>query len=940
MKTKMVPVLLAVLALAAVCCAQTYTGEPSNRVKVNMSTAPWKFTKGDPASAQSPSFSDAAWSDVGIPHTWSDTESFNNQSGGGATGGMYAGVSWYRKHFTIDNAYSGRKIFVEIEGAHLGAAVYINGTFLPGNDGINQNATHVVGFIGFVVDITPYVTFGGADNVLAVRMSGNGGFYAYPGFSIDYRFGQGDYGLFRPVWLHITDKVHVPLNVYSVLNQWGTYVATVSASDASATVRILTNVRNDNAAPQAVTLTTKVTDAAGNVVLSQSSTQTVGADTSYVFDQTGTIANPTLWYPAGSIYGKPYLYKVYHIVKVGAATTDVFESPLGIRVITWDHNFPYFNGHQQYLWGVSSRYDYPALGTAVPEEQQWRDAKLAAECGATLWRPGHSSSSPEFVDACDAYGVMLVQPSGELEGTFAAGQQTNTPKFIYKSQLHRDMIIRDRNHPSVLAWEVSNGPIDPTFAGQLKAISQTWDPVNTRAQSDRGGSAADPAIADIISCSSSGCEIAMKSGLPNTPCWGAEAWGGSRTARFAWDWEIAFASEYLQNWKKSRQANCFGLAQWYLCETPGESGNFLEGEGEGSVRSFGSSMMDFNRIPKLLYKAYQAAWLPYSVKPVVSLAHHWNRSGAVQVNAFSNCPSVRLLINGADQGVKTPNPWSGSGDGTGQATTQLPFQCSWNVTWASGTLRAEGLDQSGNVVCFDEKKTAGPADHIVLTVEPPLVRSDGDTFQITANGSDAAFILATVVDASGIWCPTASNPVTFAVTGPGDYRGGSDQYVTAGKPLGFHSPLDHELSAEGGMCKVAVRSTFTAGTVTVSASSAGLGTGTVSYNVNPAVSIMEGTRCPRTSSASSIAAPSFRIMYSAGTLRYLMSKAATVSVDIVSASGRVVMRVPAAYQAAGFHSIGFEGMKARRDMAGNTVYFVRFTLDGGYQCVKRVLAVR
>ena len=930
----------AVVIVAAIAClAETYTPEPSNRIRINLGETPWKFTKGDPANAQSLTLAEPTWSTVGIPHTWSDTESFNNQQGGGATGSMYGGVSWYRKHFTMDNMYSGRKIFVEFEGAHLGAAVYINEHFIPGNSALSPQATHVVGFIGFVVDITPYVQFGGADNVLAVKVSGNGGFFTYPGFCIDYRFGQGDYGLFRPVWMHITDKVHVPLNVYSVVNQWGTYVATVSATDASASVKVQTNVRNDNATAQTVTLTTKIVDMTYTVVATMETTQTVGADTNAVFDQNAAIANPHLWYPAGSAFGKPCLYTVNHIVKVGGTTVDVFQSPLGIRTITWDKNFPYINGHQHYLWGVSSRYDYPALGTAVPEEQQWRDAKLAAECSANLWRPGHSSSSPEFVNACDAYGVMLAQPSGELEGTFSTAQ-LNPTKATYKSELHRDMIIRDRNNPSILTWEVSNGPIDPTFAAQLKALSKTWDPVNTRAQSDRGGSAANPAIADLISCSSSGCEISMKNSLPNTPCWGAEAWGGKRSARYAYDYELAFAGEYVQNWRKARQANCFGLAHWYLCETPGEAGAFLEGVAEGGVRSFGSSMMDFNRIPKLLYHIYRAAWTPYSVKPVVALAHHWNRSGNVRVNAFSNCPGVQLYINGASQGTKTPNPWTGTGDGTDQNTTQLPFQCSWDVTWAAGTLRAEGLDAGGTMVCFDEKKTAGAPDHILLTVEPPLVKPDGDTFQIRANGTDAAFILATVVDNKGIWCPAANNLVTFSVTGgPGDYRGGSDQLVTAGKPIGYHSPLDHELSAEGGMCKVAVRSTFISGTVTVSATSPGLGAGSVSYTVYPLKPIIDGVHQP-SELAACVAMPAFRVGFLGGTLRYCMSKSATISVDIINANGRVIMRVPGSRQMAGWHSIGLAGMKTREGALCNAVYFVRFTVIGGYQCVKRLLAVR
>jgi beta-galactosidase len=926
-----------VLLTAALCVAETYSGEPSNRVKINLGATPWKFIKSDPPTAQNPAISDLTWKTVGIPHTWNDTDSYTNREGGGATGDIYGGTCWYRKHFTLDNTYAGRKILIEIEGAHLGAAVYINGGFIHGNSALNPNATHVIGFIGFVVDITDSVKFGGADNVLAVRV-GTGGFFNYPGFSIDYRFGQGDYGLFRPVWLHIMDKVHVPLNVYSVVNNWGTYVAAVTASEASATIRIMTHVQNETKAGQTVTLTTKVVDATHTVIVTKDSSQVVPPESSVIFDQTCDIAGPHLWYPTSSTFGKPYMYKVYHVVKVGGATVDVFESPLGIRVITWDKDFPVINGHQHYLWGGASRYDYPALGTAVPEEQQWRDAKIMAECGGNLWRPGHSTHSPEFTAACDAYGIMLVQPSGELEGTFSTPQIT-PDKATLKAECHRDMIVRDRNNPSILAWEVSNAGIDHAFAAQLKTIETTWDPVHTRAQSDRGGSNANMDIADIIACSSSGCEIGMKNGHPEKPCWGAEAWGGMRASRFAYDYELALAGDYVQNWKKSKQVKCFGLVQWYMCETPGESGQFLEG---GTPRSFGTSMMDFNRIPKLLYYIFQSCWTPYSIKPVVALAHHWNRSGTVRVNAFSNCPSVRLRINNADQGVKTPNPWMGTGDGKDQNTTQLPFQCWWDVAWQAGTLRAEGLDAGGTVVCFDEKKTSGAPDHIVLSVEPPLVKPDGDTFKITANGSDAAFILAKVVDANGVWCPTASNLITFSVTGAaGSYRGGSDQFVTAGKPLSYHSPYDPELSAEGGMCKVAVRSTFTPGSVTVEATGAGLsGKASTSFAVYPVPELPPvNAIMPHLPGKASVL-PIIGLEARGSMLRYFISQPTSLGIDILSANGRTVEHVLVARQAQGWHHIPLLGADNGSEGKSNGVYIVRFVIEGGQQYVKRVLCIR
>ncbi|HUI94028.1 MAG TPA: DUF4982 domain-containing protein [Chitinivibrionales bacterium] len=918
--------MLAVLFLSMTSLqAQTDQG---NRVKINFGATPWKFSRGDPANAQTTGFSDAAWTDVGLPHTWNENDIYVNMAAGGPAPNM-GGISWYRKHFTLDQKYSDKKIFVEFEASHIGCQVYINGTLIKGNSQRNPNATHVVGFLPFIVDLTPYVTFGGADNVLAVRIADGAAFFSTPTFSYDFRFGQGCYGLWRPVWMHITDKLYIPANVYSVVNNWGTCVGAVTASDASATVRVLTHVQNEYTTAQNATLVTEIVDASNTIVSTQTSTQSIDAGQSFVFDQTHTVANPHLWYPAASTFGGPYMYKVYHIVKIGATTVDAFKSPLGIRVITWDNNgLPVINGHMHQLWGVGSRYDYPALATAVPEEQQWRDAKICSEYGGRLWRPGHSTGSPEFTAACDAYGIMLMQPSGELEGNFATAQIAAGPDTMYKrilkTEVHRDMIIRDRNNPSILSWEVSNGPIDGTFEQYLRdSIQKVWDPISYHGMSDRGyGQAATNNIAEIWSCSGLGCGIGFKNGHAANPIWGAEEWDYThRTYRWDYANELSFAQVFVQNWYGYQQAKCFGLAHWYFSETPGET---------GLGRGFQEAMFDQNRIPKMLAKIYRANWLPYSVKPVVSLANHWNRSGAVQVNAFSNCPKVSLLINGQQQGSPVV-PAAGGG-------SLMPSQCQWNVTWASGTLRANGLDANGNVVCSDSLRTAGNPDHILLTVEPPLVKPDGSQFQITANGSDAAFILATVVDAQGIWCPTDSHNITFAVSGPGTYRGGADEDVKPGA-ITVHAPGDPELSAEGGMCKIAVLSTFTTGTVTVTATSPGLGQGAASYTVAPAVTEVPIFDTPVNAvigSPAQRALPECHIWSNGKTIRYFIGQAMPVSVEILGANGRMIKKVSESRCGAGWHQV-FLGDQSRGFAQTSGVYFIRLSSGGNDLAVRRVV---
>jgi hypothetical protein len=840
----------------------------------------WRTLKGqDSTGFAATAFDDSTWSQVGIPHGANYLTTFLNQVSGGGDGSLDGGTQWYRLHFTLATQLAASKVVVEIEGAHTGVQVYINGTLLPGISAVagDAQASHVVGFLPFVVDLTPFVHADGAtQNVLAVRVARGAAWFTQPGFSGAFRFGQAEAGLFRPVRMLLTNKVHIPVNVYSNLRTWGTNVATVSivpsasstAQADSAVIAVQTNVLNETTSTQQVTLTTQIVDASGNVVAAAAPlTQAVPAMTSAafpstatpMFDQRITVTNPTLWYPNNSTFGRPVLYKVFHVVSVNGAVVDSTQTTLGIRTITWDHNLPSFNGHAMFLWGGAGRYDYPALGSSVPEEQQWRDLALFVAGGGNIWRPGHSSTSEEFVDAADAYGVMIVQPSGDGENGF------NTPvadDVTLKTELHRDMIIRDRSHPSILAWESDNGVTNHAVGSALLTIDQTWDPINPRVAADR---TPDPANGFLLGCTLEGCDVGVKNQFPNNPSWGAEYWGNGTARGLAYDFEVAFVAPFLNDWRKSRQANSAGIAQWYFADSPGENGLYAEyqqfrGTSQestfaNSVRALGASSVDMNRFPKLLYYAYQAAWTPFSLKPVVHLAHHWNRSGAVTVNAFSNCPQVRLRINGADQGAKTPNPaTSDSSSNLTQSTTLLPYQTSWNVTFVAGTLLAECLDAFGNVVATDSKVTAGAAAKVVVSVVPAVVRPDGTAFAVTANGSDAAFVVAQVQDAAGNVVPTAANLLTFSVSGPATYLGGTQQYVATGSDaystsggrssINFHAPGDPELAAEGGLAKIALQSQFTTGTVTVTATSPGLTTGTASFTVQAVPSFQPAPAAP------------------------------------------------------------------------------------------------
>ena len=871
-----------------------YIGDASSTS--NAAQSHWWFENTNNSSNYStPGFvessdTNATWTQVGLPYDANVTRTFINQDSGGGQGSLTGNFNWYRLHFKVDPKYAGQKFLLDLEGAHTGVQVFINGTLLPGVSAVaaDAQATHVLGFVPLVCDLTPYIQADGTtDNVIAIDVSRGAPWFETPGFSEDFRFGQAMAGLFRNVFLYVTNPVHIPLNVYSNLKTWGTYVGTLSevpaaqgtATAASAIVDVQTNVLNESASAQQVTLTTQIVDANGNVVVTaQPVTQTIPAMTPATFpsgatpefDQQITVPNPTLWYPNNSICGtppvscgSPYLYRVYSIISVSGVVVDSAQTTLGIRTITWDANFPYFNGHAQYLWGGASRYDYPGLGSSVPDEQWWRDMAQIAEQGGNVWRPGHSTSSEEMVEAADAYGIMIDQPSGDGEGNWNTTSNPTADDLQLKQEAHRDMIVRDRSHPSILDWERDNGGMNPTLASELGTIETTWDNINPRVSADRTYS---PAYGFMDECDGAGCEAGNKEQNPNNPAFGAEYWDNMGTGRgLAYDFELAFAAPYLDDWRQGRAANAFGMAQWYFAESPGEDSLWAEYQNQPNmqhlVRSLGYSSTDANRFPRLLYYIYQANWIPYSIQPVVHLAHHWNRAyeytagTPIQENAFSNCPSVRLLINGVAKDPvtgailqdQTPNPWNvDSHTNLTQSTTVMPGQVHWMVNWASGTVTAECIDENGNPVAnvSDTRTTAGAENKIVLSVVPEVTQPGGTSFQWTANGSDAAMVVAQVEDAAGNLVPTAADNVTFSVAGnAGTYMGGTQQLVAdpswttyyqdafsqanssviQGVPYAFfHSPGDPELNFEGGLQKIALRSTFTPGTVTVTASAPGL----------------------------------------------------------------------------------------------------------------------
>ena len=286
------------------------------------------------------------WFQLGLPWEGSEDRLFINQTSGGGQGSLKQGDYWYRLHFKVATKYAGMKFMLALEGAHTTTQVYFNGVYIPGISEATTytGVTHTVGFVPVIVEL-PVVADGATDNVIAIYVgNGNSLTAPTPSFCEVFRFGQSMTGLFRNVYMYVTNPVHIPENIYSNQATWGTYVQTVSETPAvatgptasSAVVAVQTNVVNESGATvNNVTLTTEIVDEQGNIVATQTApavsvpawsmptggvsllpsatdpsqltTATLPAPT---FSQSITVNNPTLWFPNNAPFGKPYMYKV------------------------------------------------------------------------------------------------------------------------------------------------------------------------------------------------------------------------------------------------------------------------------------------------------------------------------------------------------------------------------------------------------------------------------------------------------------------------------------------------------------------------------------------------------------------------------------------------------------------------------------------------------
>jgi hypothetical protein len=459
----------------------------------------WKFQIGDGTGIEAAAFDDAKWDKANLPHSFSMPYFAANR--------FYVGYGWYRKHFAVPRAWSGKRINLEFDGVFQVAEIFVNG---------RRIGEHKGGYTGFTFDITDAVKPGG--NVVAVRVNNHWDARLAP------RAGEHTFsgGIYRDVRLVVTAPVHVAW--------YGTFVTTPQVSKESGTVNVKTEVVNDSGREKSVTLKTRVVDAKGKTVAQMESTQTIAASAPNVFDQTSAaVANPKLWSPEN-----PNLYSVKTLVVDGNRPLDDYTSPLGFRwfKFTADQGF-FLNGEHYYFKGANVHQDHAGWGDAVADSGFFRDVKMVKDAGFDFIRGSHYPHAPAFAAACDQIGILFWSENcfwgttGFRSPWAASAYPTNPedePEFqeSIKTSL-RDMIRINRNHPSIIVWSMDNevffssGPVMPkvrNFLKDLVAYSRELDP--TRPAGIGGGQRGDiDTLGDVAGYNGDGARLFVNPGIPS-----------------------------------------------------------------------------------------------------------------------------------------------------------------------------------------------------------------------------------------------------------------------------------------------------------------------------------------------------------------------------------------------------------------------------------------
>ncbi|HEX3876889.1 MAG TPA: glycoside hydrolase family 2 TIM barrel-domain containing protein, partial [Bryobacteraceae bacterium] len=603
----------------------------------------WRFFRGDTPGAEAPSFDDSKWRQLNLPHDWAIEGPFDQDLNPHTAALPYFGTGWYRKTFTISGDASGRYFSIEFEGAMSNSTVWINGHELGGRP---------YGYSTFMFDLTPYLNASGS-NVIAVRLKPEDRSSRwYPGA-----------GIYRDVWLDVTGPVHVA--------HWGTYVTTPEVSDANGSVSVKTTVENRSDTDRKITLATSMVDAAGKTVTRSTAEATIHARASSTLDSAVTLEHPQLWDTE-----HPYLYTLVSEVMDGKTTLDRYTTTFGIRKIAFDKEKGFsLNGKGMKIHGVCDHSDLGALGMAFNRRAAERQLEILKGAGVNAVRMTHNPPAPELLDLCDRMGLLVMDESFDMWKISKIPNGNGYSKYFdeWSERDVRDLVRRDRNHPSIIMWSIGNEipeqgrPEGAAMAKRLVGFFHEEDPTRpTTSAFNNWVGAIRNKLADEVDVPGFNYQpMHYEQILKEHPSW---AIYGSETescvsSRGVYHLPITKYEKHPSHQISSYDiiappwAYCPDVEFFYQDKFPQVMGEFVwtgfdylgeptpyfsgRDPADWPARSSYFGMVDLAGFPKDRFYLYQSQW---TSKPMVHLLPHWNwedRMGEpIPVMAYTNADEV------------------------------------------------------------------------------------------------------------------------------------------------------------------------------------------------------------------------------------------------------------------------------------------------------------
>jgi beta-galactosidase len=797
----------------------------------------WRFFHGDASGADAVEFDDSAWRTLDVPHDWSieDRPASTNEAsdavwastsdplrtgpfdmyksaGEGATGWTVGGVGWYRKTFTQAQLPPGGNAELRFEGVYMNCDVWANGAHL-GN--------HPYGYTEFAFDITPHLKDG--RNTVSVRVNNAGR---------NSRWYSGS-GIFRKVWLDVTGDLRIPA--------YGVFVTTGDVAQDAAVVNVAVTLESGSSADRQASVRARLLDDRGVAAGEAQQTLSVPAGANESTTCVVRLSNPRLWSP-----DHPQLYRAEVTVEADGKVADSTALQIGIRKLDIDAAQGLrINGQSYKLHGGCVHHDNGPLGSAcIPRAEERRVENLKAN-GYNAIRTSHNPPSPAFLDACDRLGMMVLD---EAFDCWQAAKNPDDYHLYFDDWWQRDlgsMVLRDRNHPSVVLWSIGNEvkeraePQGIEIGKRLAAYVHQLDPTRKVTAAitgpyDHPGQTWKDMQPAFTYLDVGGYNYQMSDYEKDHVTYPDRVMVGTES----------YPSAVFQNWEAiERDSWVIGDFVWTAMDYMGESGvgkaslsraqqasRFGGGGGPNGYPWFDAFCGDIDLIGNKKPQSYfrDVVWRRSKVemavqRPIpegyVERASGWGWSDELRswtwpgfegspltVRVYTRGDKVSLLLNGKEVGAK-------------QLTPADALKAEFTVPYASGELKAvayQGGQEIGNIAFA----TVGKAQKLVLTPDRPKMKASRD---------DLSYVMVKVVDDKGRLVPDAVVPVSFSLKGVGELAA-----VGSGNPREVASFRQPHRNTFHGMCVAVVRPAGSFGAIELRADSPGLEAATTQLEVSRA----------------------------------------------------------------------------------------------------------